>query len=508
MTDSGASPIIYRLTLLGRTPHRRDPALFLVGLDLGTSSTKCLILGPDGRVVGRSAVPVGCDLRPGGFADLDAEIWWESAREAVRQALPATAREMGRAAVSVSSQGLSFVLLDAEDRPLRAAISTLDTRAESQAEALSERISESDLFMLTGKRAAPYYLLPKLLWLRENEPELLARASRLAFSMDYLAGRLLGEPAPTDHSLASGSALHDVRTLEWSKPLAQRFDLDLSIMPELAPAGKLAGALTETSADEFGLPRGTLLGVGGQDQKCAALAAGLSQEVSTVSLGTAAACEFISAEPVLDPHRSLPCFPYVRPGQWVLEGAIPAAGGSLRWLAQVVSPSDDADQVCSVLEQDATRADWESTPLFIPHLGGAGSPHWRRHAKGSFAELTLATGRAELARSVLEGVCFELAANVESARSLGLRPRALRAFGGGARSAFWLQLLADSLDLPVIRLHLGDAAALGACLLAASSAGQSLPAFSQPPESSILTPTAAGVSRSRARRSRYLALTA
>ncbi len=480
--------------------------MFLVGVDLGTSSTKCLVLGPDGQVVGRSAVPVTCELRPRGLAELPAKVWWESAREAVRQALSLAPKGIARAAMGISSQGLSFVLLGADDRPLRPAISTLDTRAENQAAALSEGISEPALFALTGKRAAPYYLLPKLLWLRENEPAALANASRLAFAMDYLAGRLLGEPARTDHSLASGSALHDVRKLEWSAHLARCFDLDLSIMPDLAPAGTLAGALTRTAADEFGLPLGTLLAVGGQDQKCAALAAGLSREVGTVSLGTAAACEFISTEPLLDPHLGLPCFPYVKPGHWVLEGAIPAAGGALRWLAQLLSPSTDPDQVCQSLEQEATCANWEATPLFAPHLGGAGSPHWKRSAKGSLDELTLATGRGELARAVLEGVCMELAVNVEAAQSLGLRPSAVRAFGGGARSDFWLQLLADSLNLPVFRVRLDDAAALGACLLAAECAGQSTPGLLQAPAFQEFSPTAEGVSRCRERRSRYFAL--
>ncbi|MFB3881919.1 MAG: FGGY-family carbohydrate kinase [Armatimonadota bacterium] len=480
--------------------------MFLVGIDLGTSSTKCLILGPDGTVVGRGTVPIGCELRSGGFAELRAEEWWESARAAVREALALAPKPIGSAAMSISSQGLSFVLLGADDQPLRPAISTLDTRAEGQAAALTERISESELFALTGKRAAPYYLLPKLLWLRENEPQVLAETRRIALAMDYLAGRLIGEPAPTDHSLASGSALHDVRRLEWSAQLAQRFDVDLSMMPQLAPAGTFAGELTGSVADGFGLPKGTVVAVGGQDQKCAALAAGLSPEVGTVSIGTAAACEFISTGPVLDPHLRLPCFPYVRPGHWVVEGALPAAGGALQWLARVVSPADDPERVCPLLEEAARQADWGATPLFAPHLGGAGSPHWQRSAKGLLGELTLATGRGELARAVLEGVCMELAANVEAASSLGLGPSALRAFGGGSRSDFWLQLLADSLDLPVVRLQLGDAAALGACLLAAGAVGHAVPDATKAPEPRLFSPTAEGAARCRERRARYLAL--
>lgn len=480
--------------------------MFLVGVDLGTSSTKCLVVGSNGQVVGRSAVPVECELRPGGFAELPAEVWWTTARDAVRQAVAATSRDFTEAAICISSQGLSFVLLDAADRPIRAAISTLDTRAESQARALTECVSESDLFLLTGKRAAPYYLLPKLLWLRENEPEVLARAKGLSFAMDYLASRLLGRRAQTDHSLASGSALHDVRRLEWSAPLADCFGIDLSIMPGLAPAGTAQGTIAASAAEEFGLPRGTLLATGGQDQKCAALAAGLSPEVATISLGTAAACEFISTEPLLDPQRCLPCFPHVTPGHWVLEGAIPAAGGALRWLAQAVAPSESPDQVCESLEREAAAADWDATPLFVPHLGGAGSPGWQPSAKGSMNDLTLATGRGELARAVLEGVCFELAANVEIAQSLDLSPGAVRAFGGGSRSVFWLQLLADCLDLPVLKLPLEDAAALGACLLAAAAAGQRVPSLAGPRTPRAFTPTAQGVARSRARQARYLSL--
>lgn len=447
--------------------------MFYVGIDLGTSETKCLVISEKGKILARTSVAVSCELRPGGVAELDPEIWWNSAREAVRTALSGIARPSDRAAVAISSQGLSFVLLDEKDGPLGLAISTLDTRAGSEAEELSKVISEDQLFNLTGKRANPYYLLPKLLWLQRHRAGDLQKAKRFALAMDYVSGKLIGKAAPTDHALASGSALHDVRALKWIDSLIELFRLDRGIFPAVAPAGLPVGDITPEAAEAFGLPQKTTVVTGSQDQKCAAFAAGLQQDISTLSLGTAAAVEFIAPEPVLDAYKRLPCFPYVEAHSWLLEGVLPTAGGAVNWFMRILSASQES---ISRLEAEAREADWKATPFFAPHLGGAGSPHWEPSAQGSFWGLSLATRRGEMFRSVLEGICFEIQANMLIARQLGFSPKLLKVFGGGARNHFWLQLMADVLKAPVCKLALTDAAAYGACLLAArGGAEQQLP---------------------------------
>jgi len=477
--------------------------MLYIGIDLGTSETKCLIVSPEGNALARATIPVSCELQPGGIAELNPEMWWESARDAVRETFSQMPMSFDRAALSISSQGLSFILLNAADLPLGPAISTLDARASKEATDLLEVVSAENLFALTGKRANPYYVLPKLLWLKRHRADDFRAAKRFALAMDYLVSRLTGKPSPTDHVLASGTALHDIHQLSWLDQLIDSFGLERSIFPSLAYAGTAVGELTHQAAEEFGLPQKTVVGLGSQDQKCAALAAGLRENVSTISLGTAGALEFITARPILDSERRLPCFPYVQSHSWVLEGAVPTAGEAVRWFLRTLS-SDSPQTTFPRLEAEARDADWKATPFFLPHLRGAGSPHWEPSAQGVFWGLSLTTGRGEMFRSILEGICFEFKANLAVAAELGLHPLSIRVFGGGARNNFWLQLLADVLELPVHKLALTDAAAYGACLLAGKASEQEIADASLPAVEEVFEPNPSGSAIAKERLLKFL----
>jgi xylulokinase len=240
-------------------------------------------------------------------------------------------------------------------------------------------------------------MLPKLLWLRRHETELFNRAEKFLFAHDYLVYRMCGAQV-TDYSLASGSLLLDIHSLAWNEELLAAFDISALRLPDLAWAGTVAGELSDDCAQLLGCQGGIPIVVGGQDQKCAALGAAIRPGVAAVSLGTAAAISCLTEKPVLDPQRRIPAFPFVVQGFWVLEGVVGAAGAALRWARDAFFPSEDYP----ALDEWAGRARLGASGVhFYPHLAGATSPIWDAGVRGAFTGLSLATGKAEIVRSIL-----------------------------------------------------------------------------------------------------------
>jgi xylulokinase len=232
-------------------------------------------------------------------------------------------------------------------------------------------------------------------------------------------------------------------------------------------AGTPAGTLRPAVADALGLRREVVVAVGGQDQKCAALGAGIDDRTATVSLGTASAIEQLMAGPATDPAMRIPAFTFLQPGRWALEGVVGTAAVSLRWLRDVLGAEGyaglDAAAAAAPCGSDGVR--------FYPHLAGAGSPHWQADVRGSFHGLSLATSRGHLARSVMEGVAFQVRENLEVTQALAGRAERVIAFGGGARSALWRAILGDVLDRPLAWAETVETAGLGAAMLAGAGCG-------------------------------------
>ena len=288
----------------------------LLGIDLGTTGCKAAVYDDQGICRGEGYQAYELITLSGSEIEQDPHTWWQATCQAVRQALQAASIDhQAVRAVAVSSQGISLVLIDQAGRPLGNAISWLDTRAGDESVAILRHYPAEWLFAVTGKRASPAYVLPKLLWLRAHRPQWWRQARRVLLAHDYLVYRLCGV-CVTDHSLAGGTLLYELRTSDWCQELLDTFDLAPGMLPELCWSGTRVGTLRAEAAAELGLSAQTAVVVGGQDQKCAALGAGLRDGLATVSLGTAAATLQIMDRPHTDPGLRVPTFSFVQPGRW------------------------------------------------------------------------------------------------------------------------------------------------------------------------------------------------
>lgn len=440
----------------------------LIGIDLGTTGCKAAVYDEAGAALGEAYLEYGLIALSDVMIEQDPQAWWELTRRAIGLALKAAnADRSAVAGIAVSSQGISFVLLDAAGRPLGNAISWLDSRATAECAEILARFPAAELFRITGKRAAPFYVLPKLLWLRSHRPEAWRQARMILMGHDYLVYRLCGERV-TDHSLAGGTLLYDLAGQDWSPALFEAFAIPRELLPPVRWAGTPVGTLRPAVAAELGLRPEVVVAVGGQDQKCAALGAGITDGVAAVSLGTASAIVQMLERPVTDGQMRIPTFPFVQPARWVLEGVVGTAAGSLRWYRDVLAPG---------LSYGALDAEAAAVPagsggvLFYPHLGGATSPHWADAARGAFHGLSLATTRGHLTRAVLEGIAYQIRENLEITEALAGPVARVNLYGGGAKSALWREIIADVLGRPVAWPQTAETASLAAAMLAGVGCG-------------------------------------
>ena len=439
----------------------------LLSVDLGTTGCKAALYSTAGVLLGSHTVEYSLIHTGPGYVEQDAELWWRLTMETIQGAILGSGVDPQTvAALSASTQGISFVPVDASGRVLRNAINWLDMRATNEAAEIEDAVGADTLFQITGKRPSAAYVLPKILWLRAHEPHVYRDTAKFLMAHDYLLFRCCGATV-TDYSMAGGSALLDIGRLDWSADLLAIFDVDRGKLPDLAWAGTIAGRLDEDVARLLGLAPGLPVVVGGQDQKCAALGAGIHSGVATVSLGTASAISGLVDRPVLDAGQRIPTFPFVIPGFWDLEGVVSTAGAALKWLGTVLFPGTCYSSLDALAERSVPGA---HGVRFYPHLTGATSPLWQKDARGAFLGLTLASDAGDIVRSVLEGIAYQIRANLDVIEAL-TPVEGLILFGGGARSRLWAGIIAAIAAKPVRVTEIVDVANWGACVLAGAGAG-------------------------------------
>jgi xylulokinase len=440
----------------------------LIGIDLGTTGCKAAVYDEHGALRGEGYVEYGLIALSPTMIEQDPEAWWRLTCRAIGLALDAAEVDRSEiAAIAVSSQGISFVCLDEAGRPLGNALNWLDSRATAECETILARFDAETLFARTGKRAAPFYVLPKLLWLREHRPDVWTRTRTVLMGHDYLVYRLSGARV-TDHSMAGGTLLYDLHAHDWSAALLDAFELPRAWLPELRWSGTAVGPLLPDVARQLGLSPGVVVVTGGQDQKCASLGAGIRDGVATLSLGTASAIVQVMDAPHTDPHMRIPTFAFLQRGRWVLEGVISTGAGSLRWLRDTMAPGT----AYSALDNEAAAVPRGAEGVrFYPHLSGAASPHWRPKVRAAFEGLSLASTRGHLTRALLEGVAYEMRANLEITQALAGRAAEAIVFGGGAKSPLWRAIIGDVLGMPLAWMPSVDTASLGAAMLAGVGCG-------------------------------------
>lgn len=446
----------------------------IVAHDLGTSADKASLHDDSGRLLASTTVPYPTRFSAGGVAEQDPEDWWQAVGQATRGLLSTGGYPAGDVrAIVLSGQMMGAVFLDAAHRPLRPAFIWADHRSEPQARRLRAAMGDQEAYALLGHRVHTTYTLPKLMWVREHEPEVWSRTRKVCLAKDFVNARLTGALV-TDHSDASSTNAYDLCAGTWASGMLEAGGIGAEVLPEIVPSTTVLGGVTAEAARHTGLRAGTPVVVGGGDGPMASVGAGavLPASGSYVCLGTSAWVAFSADEPVFDPLRRSFTFRHVVPGQFVPTATMQAAGACLQWVVDLLEPGGGPDRFPRLLAEAATGQGAEAGLYFLPYLLGERSPHWDASATGTFLGLQRHHGRGDLVRAVLEGVAFNLRSCLDAFAASGIPVAAVDLIGGAASSDVWLQVLADVWGIPVRRREVREeATSLGAAVTALVAIG-------------------------------------
>jgi xylulokinase len=453
----------------------------LVGVDVGTSGLEAIAVDSErGTVEASASREYPLSTPHPGWAEQDPQDFADAAFEALRE----LSQKLGRRAADVRALGLtgqmhSAVLLDDEQEPVRPAILWCDTRTTAECEEIRATLGDDGLRRAVGNRALEGFTLPKLLWVRAHEPEAWARVRTVLMPKDFIGHRLTGELS-ADASDASGTLAFDPAARRWSPTILNAFDLPASLWPEAGESPSMLGRLTPSAASLTGLPGGIPVARGAADNAAGAVGLGVVKPGRAMaSIGTSGVVLAHAEEYAVEDQMRLHAFCHAVPGRYYSMGVMLSAGGALRWYRDVLG---DGERLAAELRQvDAYEiiADTASTArpgaggvVFLPYLMGERTPHNDAAARGALVGLTARTTKADVSRAVLEGITFGLCDSLDLIREVSPGSVSeIRLTGGGARSPFWRQLMADVFDTPVALTTSTEGPAFGAALLGGVAAG-------------------------------------
>ena len=445
-----------------------------LGIDVGTGGTRAVVVSERGQVVAAaSGEHAHFTSRQTGWAEQDPRDWWRATQEAVRAALAQGVAGESIGAVGFSGQMHGAVLLDEHDDVLRPAIIWCDQRTALQCREITEKIGPKRLIELTANPALTGFTLPKLLWVREHEPELWARVRTLLLPKDYVRFRLTGERG-MDVADASGTLLFDVAHRRWSPEVAQALEINEGLLPPVVESPEVVGGISAEAARETGLKPGTLVVAGAGDQAAGAVGLGVVRP-GTVSatIGTSGVVFAATDRPALDPLGRVHTFCHAVPGRWHVMGVTQGAGLSLRWFRdQFGAGSDDGRDAYERLCAEAAKVPAGAAGLlWAPYLMGERTPHLDPEARAALVGLTASHKRAHVVRAILEGVAFSLRDTLTIFEEMRVPVQSIRLGGGGARSPVWREIQAEIYGRTVELAAAEEGAAYGAALLAGVGGG-------------------------------------
>ena len=442
-----------------------------MGIDTGTGGTRALLIDVAGRVIAGVTSPHQEVQMPQPlWAEQHPEDWWQAARAAIQGVLEqAGLHGDAVAGIGLSGQMHGLVLLDSGHDVIRPAIIWCDQRTQPQVDAIHSRLGCEQGIEAIANPMLTGFTAPKLLWVREREPQVFERVRKVLLPKDYIRFRLTGEFFG-EVSDASGTGLFDVVHRRWSQAMLDGLDLDRELLPALVESPEITGKVSPRAAGITGLRAGTPVVGGAGDQAASAVGNGIVEAgVVSCTIGTSGVVFAHMENVAYDPLGRVHTFCHAVPGKWHVMGVTQGAGLSLQWFrnhfaGDLIGGARDA---YNVLTGEAAGAPLGSDGLFwLPYLMGERTPHLDAAARGGWVGLTARHGRKELVRAILEGVSYSLKDCLETIRELGISVKAVRASGGGARSPFWRQMLADVFDTPVATLETQEGSAYGAALLA------------------------------------------
>jgi len=440
----------------------------LLGIDLGTSSIKVVVIDPQGEIQALAAREHPTQTPQPGWAEQDPSTWVQKTLEALHEALGKVSNPKKIAAIGLSGQMHGTVCLDAKGNPLRPAIIWADQRSRVQVDRVVTELGKDELARLIGNPLATGFMLSTCLWLQENEPQIWGSTAHILLPKDYLRYYLTGELS-TEPSDASGTGLFDLQRCTWNDYILQRFSIDRHLLPEIKASSEISGFLKENIAGELGLSGKIPIIVGGSDQACQALGNGVIEpgQVSS-TIGTGGQIFMPVAQPAADPQLRYHCFCHVMPDRWHLLAATLSAGLSLHWLRDQLFPGLSYQQMADLAAEAPPGSEGL---LFAPYLVGERTPYMDPRARAAFVGLTLMHEPPHIVRSVMEGVVFSLRQCLVLLRGQDLSHGRIIASGGGTKHPLWLQLQADIYDAPIYQTQTLEAAAVGAAVLAGIGIG-------------------------------------
>jgi len=442
-------------------------AVYVLGIDIGTSSCKVNLFRQDGTVIATagSGYPVSYPRK--GWAEQDPRTWWKSVCQAVRDLIAESWIDPAEiAGIGVDGQSWSAIALDAAGEVLCPTPIWTDTRSAEICRKTAEQPGEEKLFSLCGNPAQPGYTWPKILWYREHRPEVFGKTEKILQSNSYIVYRMTGK-ITQDLSQGYGFACFDMRKGCWDDGMCEELGIPRRLLPETTACHQVVGKLTREAAEQTGLIEGIPVVAGGLDAACGTLGAGVVSPGQTQEQGGQAGGMSICVDQYAADPRLILGF-HVVPGRWLLQGGTTGGGGALKWLRETVCQELSFEQM-SALAGEAPAGSGGVT--FLPYMAGERSPIWNPDACGVFFGLNFSTTRGQMIRACMEGVAYALRHNLETAEAAGARAEVLRAMGGSANSSVWTQIKADVTGRGIEVPGSDTATTLGAAMLAGVGTG-------------------------------------
>lgn len=451
----------------------------LIGLDVGTTGVKTVLVDERGTVLASAFKEYPLSTPYPNWAEQDPADWWRATVETLQEVITASQEDPGTiAGIGLSGQMHSAVLLDERDQVLRPSILWCDTRTTAQCRWITETVGLDRLASYVANPALEGFTAPKLIWVRDHEPEVYTRIRHVVLPKDYIRFKLTDVYA-MEVSDAAGTLLFDVRNRRWSHELMHAIGVSPEVMPPCYESIDVCGTITPEVAKATGLRAGTPVVGGGADNTCGAVGNGIVRAGRVLSsLGTSGVVFAHTDDVRVDPAMRVHTFCHSVPNKWYVMGVTLFAGGALRWYRDTLGELEiSMGRLAHIDPYELLTLEAEQAPvgseglIFLPYLMGERTPHKDANAKGVFFGLTGRHGRGHVIRSVIEGITYALRDSLEIIRGLGLSISQIRATGGGARSLFWRQVQADVYGAEVVTINVAEGPAFGAAILAGVGAG-------------------------------------
>ena len=449
--------------------------MFVAALDLGTTGCRTFIFDLAGTIIASDYQEWQSFYPSPSFVEQDANIWWHSIKTTIDRAIKKSGIDKTEiVSLSVTNQRETIVPVDIDGNPLYNALVWQDRRTVDQVEFIKSKIGINKIYETTGLTIDPYFSATKILWFKDEKPEIYQKTHKFLLVSDFIIHKLTGKFI-TDYSNASRTMLFDIKNLKYSEEIASEIEIDLDKMPDALESGVDIG---EIVSEETLFDKKTLVVTGAGDQQSAALGVGVvSPGKIKCTTGTGSFILAYLSQPKFDPEKRVLCSCHAVPGTWVQEASIFTTGAVLRWFrdqignAECVAAQEGQDPYDLIIAEAEKSSIGANGLLLIPHFVGSGAPHWNPLARGIIFGLALGHERKDLYRAVLEGAAYEIRKNIEIFKELGIEPKELMLTGGGSRSDFWNQIYADVLGITCVRNVIEESTSLGAAILAASGAG-------------------------------------